>query len=227
MVIAWSINVSCELHPYFFQWTRSTLGPRLPKRIRNTHPRNYYYLKGKDIYIYIYIYVYFSFLRRGIVLSLQMDVCNRHRESKSTKLYEIGSVTKLFITFEFKVIRQKRETQRLLKVIKLKVIRQERETQSFYADCFYIVSSQPNQRAAPVAHKVVWPRPTLKVNLLLLRRELNSQISAHASGAWRHSNTLVSFPIWDFYFDISEWHILTACAWTPALILQLTNPCTE
>ena len=25
-------------------------------------------------------------------------------------------------------------------------------TQSFYADCFYIVSSQPNQRAAPVAH---------------------------------------------------------------------------
>ena len=45
----------------------------------------------------------------------------------------------------------------------------ERETQSFYADCFYIVSSQPNQRAAPVAHKVVWPRPALKVNLLLLR----------------------------------------------------------
>ena len=37
-----------------------------------------------------------------------------------------------------------------------------------------------------------------------------SQISAHASGARRHPNTLVPIPIWDFYFDISEWHILSA-----------------
>ena len=50
------------------------------------------------------------------------------------------------------------------------------------------------------------------------------QISAHAFGAWRHSNTLVPIPIWDFYFDISEWHILSAHAWTPALMLHLTNP---
>ena len=139
---------------------------------------------------------------------------NRHRESKNTKLYEIGSGTKLFITFELKVIRH-----------------EERETQSFYADCFYIVSPQPNQRAAPVAHKVVWPRPALKVNLLFPRQELNSQlfleISAHASGAWRHPNTLVTIPIWDFYFDITEWHILSARAWTPALMLHLTNPCAK
>ena len=33
--------------------------------------------------------------------------------------------------------------------------------------------------------------------------------------------------IWDFYFDISEWHILPAHASTPALMLHLTNPCTE
>ena len=33
--------------------------------------------------------------------------------------------------------------------------------------------------------------------------------------------------IWDFYFDISEWHILPARAWTPALMLHLTNPCTK
>ena len=38
---------------------------------------------------------------------------------------------------------------------------------------------------------------------------------------WSH------FPIWDFYFDISEWHILPARAWTPALILHLTNPCAK
>ena len=54
-----------------------------------------------------------------------------------------------------------------------------------------------------------------------------SQISAHASGAWRYPNTLVFIPIWDFYFDISEWHILSARAWTPALMLHLTNPCAK
>ena len=29
------------------------------------------------------------------------------------------------------------------------------------------------------------------------------------------------------YFDICEWHILPARAWTPALMLHLTNPCTK
>ena len=33
--------------------------------------------------------------------------------------------------------------------------------------------------------------------------------------------------IWDFYFDFSEWHILPARAWTPALMLHLTNPWTK
>ena len=28
-----------------------------------------------------------------------------------------------------------------------------------------------------------------------------------------------------FYFDICEWRILSARAWTPALMLHLTNPC--
>ena len=44
---------------------------------------------------------------------------------------------------------------------------------------------------------------------------------------WRHPNTLVSIPIWDFYFDISECHIQSARAWTPALMLHLTNPCAK
>ena len=82
---------------------------------------------------------------------------NRHKESKNMKLFEIGSGTKPFITFELTVIQH-----------------EERETLSFNVDCFYIVSSQPNQRAAPVAHKVVWSHPAQKVNLLLPRRELNS-----------------------------------------------------
>ena len=43
------LNVSCKLHPYSLQWTRSPPGPRLPKRIRNTHLRNYHDPKGKDV----------------------------------------------------------------------------------------------------------------------------------------------------------------------------------
>ena len=131
---------------------------------------------------------------------------NRHRESKNTKLVQIQN----FITFELKVFQH-----------------EERETQSFSADCLYIISSQPNQHTVPVVHKVVWPHPALKVNLLLLRRELNSafsQISAHGSSAWHHPNTLVPVPIWDFYL---EWYIFSACAWTPASMLHLTNPCTK
>ena len=128
-----------------------------------------------------------------------------------TKLVQVRN----FITFELNVIWH-----------------EERETQSFYADCFYIVSSQLNQRAAPVVHKVVWPHPGLDLNFLVRRQELNSLLflkspksSAHTSSAWRHSHPLVSIPIWDFYFDISEWHIPSARAWTPALMLHQTNPC--
>ena len=33
--------------------------------------------------------------------------------------------------------------------------------------------------------------------------------------------------IWDFYFDISEWHILPARTCTPALVLHLINPCVK
>ena len=31
----------------------------------------------------------------------------------------------------------------------------------------------------------------------------------------------------DFYFDISEWHVLSTHAWAPALMLHQTNPCTK
>ena len=50
-----------------------------------------------------------------------------------------------------------------------------------------------------------------------------SQISAHASGVWRHPNTLVLIPIWGFYFNISEWHIPSERTWTPALMFHLTH----
>ena len=66
------------------------------------------------------------------------------------------------------------------------------------------------------------------------RQELNSlnflkspKSSVHASGAWRHLHPPVTFSIWDFYFDNSEWHILPRRAWTPALMLHLTNLCAK
>ena len=78
----------------------------------------------------------------------------------------------------------------------------------------------PKPRRTPKVNRL--PR-TLKPNKLTFLKSPKS--SAHASGAWHHSNPAVTFSIRDFHFDISEWHILPARAWTPALILHLTNPC--
>ena len=124
------------------------------------------------------------------------------------RIHEIGSGTKLYYLW-------------------VKRFFDMRDT-SFSADCFYIVSSQPNQRAAPVAHKFVWPRPALNLDSLVRWQELNSLLFL------KSPNPQPTLPVrdvthipWDFYFDISGWHILSACAWTPALMLHLTNPCTK
>ena len=92
------------------------------------------------------------------------------------------------------------------------------------------LSTQPMRGARSGQSHLVSPRSESR----LPRSEAGTQLTAssqihkstaHASGVWRHSNPLLSIPIWDFYFDISEWHILSARAWTPALMLHLTNPC--
>ena len=137
---------------------------------------------------------------------------NRHRESKNTKLYEIGSGTKLFITFGLKVIRH-----------------EERVAQSFYAD----FSICPPPRAAPSRKLLVWSRRPPKVTLLPLRQELNSLLFLKSQSTlpvrvvthipWSQFLSGIFF----FFFDISEWHILSVRAWTPALMLHLTNPCAK
>ena len=139
---------------------------------------------------------------------------NRHRESKNTKLYEIGSGTKLFITFELKVFRH---------------VERERERDTIFR-CWLLLhrqfSTQPTRGARSAQSRLASPssesQPSSEAGTQLTAF---SQISALASGAWRHPNTLVSISIWDFYFDITEWHILPTCAWTPTLMLHLTNPC--
>ena len=105
----------------------------------------------------------------------------------------------------------------------------ERETQSFYAVCFYIVNFQPNQRAAPVAHKFVWPRPALNLDTLVRRQEL-----------WFFSNPQnpqPTLPVHDvihapwFYFQsgVLFWHLWMTHPHREnrRSYLHLTNPCTE
>ena len=135
---------------------------------------------------------------------------NRHRESKNTKHYESGSGTKLFITFEFKGFWTWGERD----IIFL---------------CWLLLHRQPTRGACSVQSRLASPSSESQPSSSEAGTQLTafSQISAHVSGAWRHPNTLVPIPIWYFYFDISEWHILSARAWTPALMLHLTNPCTK
>ena len=141
---------------------------------------------------------------------------NRHRESKNTKLNEIGSGTELLYTF-----------------LSLKVLRHaEREGHTIFLRWLLLhrqLSTQPTRGARSAQSRLASPSSESQPFSSEAGTQLTafSQISAHASGARRHPNTLVSIPIWDFYSDISEWHIFSACAWTPALMLHLTNPCAK
>ena len=134
------------------------------------------------------------------------DVWNRHRESKNTKRYEIGSGTKLLFTFYSTW--------------------GERDTIFL---CWLLLhrhlSTQPTRGACSTQSHLATPNSESQPSSSGAGTQLTafSQISAHASGVWRHPNTLVPISIWDFHFDISEWHILSARAWTPALMLHLTN----
>ena len=75
------------------------------------------------------------------------------------------------------------------------------------------------------------PRWAPKVNFLLRRQKFDSLTPPNPPRTLPVHDVIhipsVTFTIWDFYFDISEWHILPACAWTPELMLHLTNPCAK
>ena len=89
--------------------------------------------------------------------------------------------------------------------------------------------TQPTHSARSAQSRLASPSPESQPSSSEAGTQLTafSQISAYASGAWRHPNTLVPIPIWDFYFDLFEWHIISAHAWIPALMLHLTNLCTK
>ena len=78
-----------------------------------------------------------------------------------------------------------------------------------------------------------WPGfgEQVKVNLLLPRQKSTLTFFKIPQILRARFRCMTSFTspssIWDFYFDISEWHILPARSWTPALMLHLTNPCAK
>ena len=123
---------------------------------------------------------------------------NRHRESKNTKLYDI------FITFELKGFSTWGERDTIF-LCWLLLHRQH--------------STQPTHGARSAQSRLASPS--------LESQPFSSEAGTQLTAFSQIPNTLVSIPIWGFYFDISEWHILSACAWTPALMLHLTNPCAK
>ena len=104
--------------------------------------------------------------------------------------------------------------------------RRERHNLSMLT-AFAIVSSQSNQRAAPVAHKVAWPRPARKANLLLPRQELNKLLFLKSQPTLPVRD-VTQIPWSQFLSGI---FILTSLndtsSDTPALMLHLTNPCAK
>ena len=142
-----------------------------------------------------------------------MDVWNRHRASEIHDIHEIGSGTKLYYLW-----------------VKGYSTWGERDTIFL---CWLLLhcqhSTQPTRGARSEQIRLASPSTESRLSRSDAGTQLTafSQIpksSAHASGAWRHSHPLATISIWDFYFDISEWHILSARAWTPALMSHLTNP---
>ena len=129
------------------------------------------------------------------------------------KLYEIGSGTKLLFAF-----------------LSLKVSTWGKRDTSFL--CWLLLhrqlSTQPKCGARSTPSRLASPSSESQPSSSEAGTQQTafSQISAHTSGVWCHPNTLVSFPIWDFYFDISEWHILSARANT-CVNVYLINPCTK
>ena len=109
----------------------------------------------------------------------EIDIGNPKYTQNTSRL--LSSSTKLFfITLELKVFRH-----------------EERETQSFYADCFYIVSSQPNQRAAPVAHRFVWPRQALNLDWLNSNPKIFSpRFKCMTSSTSPSPNSYLGFLFW-------------------------------
>ena len=130
---------------------------------------------------------------------------------RNPEIYEIGSSTKLFITFLS---------------LRFFDMRRERDTYNFF-----------KKRAAHIVDPN-WSRlgetknwlPSSSIESQLPRSEFKSQLTVvvffkfknpQRFREWRHSRPPSHFTIWGFYCDIPDCHIHPARVWTPAL-----NVCT-
>ena len=110
----------------------------------------------------------------------------------------------------------------------------ERHTQSFYADCFYIVSSQPNQRAAPVTNKtcLASPRSEFQISRSAAKTQLTAffQIPKIFSAS---GHDVIHVPGRISYLSFLLWHLWlshpprTRVNTCTQLTHALTNPCTK
>ena len=138
---------------------------------------------------------------------------NGHRESEIHDIHEIGSGTKLYYLW-----------------VKGYSTWGERETQSFYADCFHIC---PKPRAAP--HLQTTGLASVGPESHPSRSDAETQLSAFLKSP--KSSALPGMTSFTSLGPISYLgiFILTsvndtsspARAWTPALMLHLTNSCTK
>ena len=103
--------------------------------------------------------------------------------------------------------------------------RRERETQFFYVDCSSIISSQltdPTNVRARTPQSANWTglAQVRKINLLRLSPNLKSLLffKITKNPGMKSFTSPVLFPIWGFYCDICDCHILPVRAWTPALM---------
>ena len=148
------------------------------------------------------------------------------------------NVQKMFINiYRKQKIRNWFKYETFIHLFQLKVIRhEEREAQSFYADFSICPPTPPTTTTItcgtqPQNTGLVSASPESQPSSSEARTPLTefsqiSKSSAHTSGP-----EIICHPscisYLGFYFDIWELRIFSACAWTPALMLHLTNPCAK
>ena len=136
-------------------------------------------------------------LRLSPFLSIYLSIYH----SWSISLRLLSSGTKLFITFELKGF--------------------SRWGREMYNLSMTTFPSAPPPSSPPRAHPPQGLGELRKSTVFFPGRNSTNWLFSNLSPRFRcvtSFTSLVISSIWDFYCDISEWHILPARAWTPALM---------
>ena len=91
------------------------------------------------------------------------------------------------------------------------------------------LSTQPTRGARSAQRRLALAGPESQPSSSQVRTQLtfpNLKVLSPHFRAWRHSYPLVTFSIWGFILTSLN-DTSSPRAWTPALMLHLTNPCTK